>query len=231
MQTCSHCAVRESAICHSLSLEKLVELRRSGRRQTLHAGQTLSWEGDEAKLVGNVIDGVLKLSLAAPEGRDQTLGIVYPGDFIGRAFGATCDHTVTAVTDSQVCTFRQSTFDALARDDPALEHELLERTLIELNRARKWMLMLGRMNAAQRVSSFLIEMASRLCRESASDLNGARFTLPFGRQEIGDFLGLTIETVSRQFTMLRKSATVEIPDRRSIIIRDWHALQAIASGD
>jgi CRP/FNR family transcriptional regulator len=57
-----------------------------------------------------------------------------------------------------------------------------------------------------------------------------QFTLPLGRQEIGDFLGLTIETVSRQLTSLRKSGTIGIPDRRSIVILDWHALEACASG-
>ena len=73
-------------------------------------------------------------------------------------------------------------------------------------------------------------MASRLCPESASEPQVVRFTLPFSRQEIADLLGLTIETVSRQFTRLRNNGTIEIPDRRSIVIRDQDALEACAAG-
>lgn len=231
MQSCSQCAIRESAICNALPMEKLAELSRTGRQQTLRAGQTLMWEGDESLLVGNVIDGVLKLSLSAPDGRDQTLGIAYPGDFIGRAFGSKSRHSVTAVTDTQVCTFRRSEFDEFARKHSSLEHNLLERTLSELDRVRQWMLMLGRMTAMERVSTFLLEMTSRLCPEWEDGSETVQFKLPFGRQEIADLLGLTIETVSRQFTKLRLEGTIDIPDRRSIVIRDRDALEAAAAGD
>ena len=142
MLTCSQCAIREDAICHSLSMEKLDELSRTGRRQKLRAGQTLMWEGDEATLVGNVVDGVLKLSHSSPDGRDQTLGIAYPSDFIGRAFGSNSHHSVIAVTDAEVCTFQRSTFDEFARRHSSLEHDLLERTLSELDHVRQWMRML-----------------------------------------------------------------------------------------
>jgi len=230
MPTCSLCAIRESSICHSLSADALDQLSRTGRRQTLRAGQTLMWEGEEAMLVGNVVEGVLKLSLSSPDGRDQTLGIVYPSDFIGRAFGPRSNHSVTAVTDAEVCTFRRSAFDDLARNHADLEHDLLERTLFELHRLRKWMQVLGRMKAAERVAIFLIEMASRLCPEAESEVEPVRFTLPFGRQEIADFLGLTIETVSRQLTRLRNAGMIDTPDRRSIVIRDRNALAACAAG-
>jgi CRP/FNR family transcriptional regulator len=189
------------------------------------------WEGDEATLVGNVVEGVLKLSLSSPDGRDQTLGIAYPSDFIGRAFGSKSYHSVIAVTDAEVCTFRRSTFDEFARQNSSVEHDLLERALSELDRARKGLLMLGRGNAAERVANFLMEMASRLCPEGESEPKEVRFILPFGRQEIADLLGLTIETVSRQFTRLRNNRTIDIPDRRSIVILDRQALEACATGN
>ena len=231
MEACSQCSVRESAICHSLSEDKLDELSRTGRRQNLRAGETLMWEGDESLLVGNVVEGVLKLSQSSPDGRDQTLGIAYPSDFIGRAFGSTSHHSVTALTDAQVCTFQRSSFDGFARRHSSLEHDLLERTLSELDKVRQWMFMLGRMTAPQRISTFLIEMASRLCPDREGKLTGARFTLPFGRHEIADLLGLTIETVSRQLTKLRIDGTIEIPDRRAIVIRNQQALEACLAGD
>ncbi|HIK66276.1 MAG TPA: Crp/Fnr family transcriptional regulator, partial [Henriciella marina] len=105
-----------------------------------------------------------------------------------------------------------------AREHPRLEHKLLERTLGELDRTRRWMLLLGRMNAEQKVASFLIEMADRLGNGAA----GAQTSLllPVSRQQIADVLGLTIETVSRQLTRLRSAGAIELPSRREIILRD-----------
>lgn len=228
VQTCSQCPVREAAICHSLSTEALDQLGRTGRRQTLRAGQTLLWEGEEALLVGNVVEGILKLSASMADGRDQMLGIAFPGDFIGRAFGARSQHSVTAVTDAAVCTFRRSEFDDLARRNAALEHELLERTLAELDHLRKWLQVLGSMTASERIAVFLIEMASRLCSED--ETGSMRLTLPISRQEIADLLGLTIETVSRQFTHLRMRQIIGTPDRRTVVIRDRRALAARTAG-
>lgn len=226
MDACAHCAVRESAICHSLSDEKLEELSRHGRRQSVKRGQTLLWEGEESLLVGNVIDGVLKLSMSTWDGCDQTLGIAYPSDFIGRPFGRKSRQSVTALTDAQVCTFTRSDFDAFARHHPGLEHGLLERTLSELDHARQWMLLLGQKSAVQRMAAFLLETAARLASER--DDGPIAFDLPFGRQEIAEILGLTIETVSRQITKLRSEGLIDTPAQRKIVILDRDGLEACA---
>lgn len=228
MDACSHCAVRESAICHALTDETLEEFSRRGRRQSVGRGQTLMWEGDDSLLVGNVIGGVLKLSTSTIDGRDQTLGIAYPSDFIGRPFGPRSYQSVTALTDAEVCTFARSDFDGFARRNPDLEHKLLQRTLVDLDRAREWMLLLARKNATERLATFLLEMASRLADESADDFGRLEFKLPFGRQDIADLLGLTIETVSRQITKLRLEGVIETPTTRTIAIIDREALEACA---
>jgi CRP/FNR family transcriptional regulator len=219
--------VRERAICQALCEVDLDRLNRLGRRQTLERGQTLQWQGDDSLLVGNVIDGVLKLSSASVDGRDQTLGIMFASDFIGRPFGQKTDHSIVALTDAQVCTFPRSAFDEFARDHPDLEHRLLERTLIELDRTRQWMMLLGRKSATERVSAFLLDMADRLGEPAGGD-RPLRFTLPFGRQEIADLLGLTIETVSRQITRLREDGVIDTPDRRGVVVLDREALEACA---
>jgi CRP/FNR family transcriptional regulator len=114
--------------------------------------------------------------------------------------------------------FERADFDHFAREHPRLEHKLLERTLGELDRTRRWMLLLGRMNAEQKVASFLLEMADRL----GNGVAGAQTSLilPVSRQQIADVLGLTIETVSRQLTRLRSAGAIELPSRREIILRD-----------
>jgi len=229
MSACAQCLVRNRAICSSLGPDELDALNRLGRRQTIRRGQALIWEGDESLLVANVIEGVLKLSTSTPDGREQIVGVVYPSDFIGRPFGQTSEHTVTALTDARVCSFTRSAFDGFARAHPELEHKLLQRTLTELDRVRHWMLLLGRKSAGERVATFLLEMSRRLAQSTCTGAEMLdRFELPLDRQQIGDLLGLTIETVSRQMTQLRTAGVIETPDRRTILIRDRAAMVRMA---
>lgn len=221
MTACSTCTVRERAICQSLREPELDTLSQMGRRHTVSSGETLMWQGDEEMVVGNVIEGVLKLTASTADGRDQTLGILYPSDFIGRPFGRRSNHSVVALSDARVCTFPRSSFDRFAEDHPDLEHGLLERTLTELDRSREWLVLLGRKSAGERLAAFLLDMANRL--GTADEAGRVRFELPFGRQDIADLLGLTIETVSRQITKLREDGVIATPDRRGIVVldRDW----------
>ena len=230
MSSCDTCAVRNRAICSVLHTDELAALNRIGRHRTIQAGQALMWEGDDSLMVANVIDGVLKLSTGTGDGREQIVGIVYPSDFIGRPFGARSHQTVTALTDAKVCAFTRGDFDQFARAHPELEHKLLQRTLSELDRARHWMLLLGRKSAGEKIATFLLEMSERLVDSSCAAETGPleRFDLPFGRQQIADILGLTIETVSRQLTRLRTDGVIDLPSRREVVIRDRAALEAMA---
>jgi CRP/FNR family transcriptional regulator, anaerobic regulatory protein len=226
MSSCAQCSVRESAICRSLSATELSNLSGSGRHQTLKRGQTVVWQGDESLLVGNVIDGVLKLCVTSAEGKDQTLGLMFPSDFIGRPFGGRTQHSVVALTDAHICTFRRSSFDDFARRHPELEHGLLQRTLTDLDRTREWMVLLGRKSATARVASFLLAMSERIgSADQSPDTGVRRFELPLSRQDIADLLGLTIETVSRQITNLRDQGIIETPGRRSIVVLDAESLK------
>ena len=229
MNPCAECSIRDKAICQSLDDADLDRLNHMSRRHTIARGETLQWEGDDALVVGNVIDGVLKLASANVDGRDQTLGILFPSDFIGRPFGRKTNHSIVAMTEASVCTFLRGPFDDFAREHHELEHHLLERTLTDLDRTRHWMMLLGRKSAAERVAAFLLEMAARLEAAPPPPPAGTtRFHLPFGRQEIADLLSLTIETVSRQMTKLRDDGVIDIPDRRTVVVLDRHALESCA---
>ena len=129
MSSCQTCVIRNRAICASLNEKELEALNHIGRRIDIERGQTLMWEGDDSTLVANVIDGVLKLSTSTSDGREQIVGVVYPSDFIGRPFGDTTQHSVTALSDARVCLFTRSAFDGFAREHPELEHKLPQRTL------------------------------------------------------------------------------------------------------
>jgi CRP/FNR family transcriptional regulator len=226
MTDCDTCAVRDLAICAALDTCELAALNAIGRRRTLEAGDPLIWEGDDSILVANVIEGILKLATGTEDGREQIVGVVYPADFIGRPFGATTRHSVTALTDARVCVFARGDFDRFAGEHPALEHKLLQRTLAELDRTRSWMLLLARKSAEEKIATFLLEMSERLSAPGAAPLE--RFDLPFSRQQIGDVLGLTIETVSRQMTKLKRNGVIDLPTRRAVAILRFAELRAIA---
>lgn len=228
---CQTCSIRNRAICADLEDSEIAELNGIGRRRKLEAGEQLLWEGDEAVLVANVIEGVLKLSTQTEEGKEQILGLAYPSDFLGRPFGETTPFGVEALTDANVCVFQRADFDRFAREHPRLEHKLLERTLSELDRTRRWMLLLGRMNAEQKLASFLVETVDRMAPATcAASLNGkpTQAALPLSRQQVADVLGLTIETVSRQLTKMKNEGLIDLPSRREVVLLDREALEALA---
>lgn len=230
MSSCDTCVVRNRAICSALDQDEIHALNSLGRRRTVAAGEPLIWEDDDSLLVANVIDGVLKLVTSTEDGREQIVGVAYPSDFIGRPFGQTTRASVVALTDARVCVFARSDFDRFAREHPALEHKLLERTLTELDRTRGWMMLLGRKNASEKIASFLLEMSERLATPGCVPqlTPNMRMTLPFSRQQIADVLGLTIETVSRQFTKLKNEGLIDLPSRRDVVILNREALVAQA---
>jgi CRP/FNR family transcriptional regulator len=158
------------------------------------------------------------------------VGVAYPSDFIGRPFGQTSRASVVALTDARVCVFARNDFDRFAREHPELEHKLLERTLSELDRTRSWMMLLGRKTAPEKIATFLLEMSERLAETGCQPSFGParRFSLPFSRQQVADVLGLTIETVSRQFTKLKNDGVIELPSRREVEIVNRGALLALA---
>lgn len=218
---CQACVVRSRAICADLDQDEIQVLNSIGRRRNLSAGEQLLWEGAEAIIVANVVRGVLKISTQTSDGKEQILGLVYPSDFVGRPFGQITPYGVQALTEAEVCIFQRTDFDRFAREHPRLEHELLERTLKELDRTRRWMLLLGRMTAEQKLASFLLETAERaepIGCSTASSPEPSSLTLPLSRQQIADVLGLTIETVSRLFSKMKMEGLIDLQSRRQVAI-------------
>ena len=231
MSDCNVCVVRNRAICSALDKSEISALGTISRVQVLAAGEALVWEGDDSILLANVVEGTLKLSSATADGFEQIVGVVYPADFIGQPFGGATPYSVTALTDARVCLFARTDFDRLAREYPALEQKLLERTLAELDRTRRWMLLLGRKSASEKLATFLLDLSERLVEPGCDPAKAGpvdRFDLGFSRQQIGDVLGLTIETVSRQFTKLTGLGLVSLPASRTVVILDRAGLQARA---
>ncbi|MEL7114810.1 MAG: Crp/Fnr family transcriptional regulator [Pseudomonadota bacterium] len=226
---CERCAIRNLSLCGALSDEEIGALNAISTRRKLSAGEIYAVEGDEAQTFANVVDGVAKLVRGMEDGREQIVGLLFPSDFMGRTFGevrpARIPYTVEAATDLEICTFNSASFEAAVEEFPALERKLLQRTLNELDAARDWMLLLGRKSAGERVATFLHHIAKR-CMASHCGDGGTQygFDLPLSRSDMADFIGLTIETVSRQISKLRKDGILVMDGTRRVASVDMERL-------
>jgi len=221
---CDTCLVREPAICAHLPAAMRNTLATLRRTETLRAGETFAWEGADSVVVATIRAGVFKRSLMLADGREQVVGLAFPGDMVGRLFGPVCDHSLTAITDAVLCVFPRTAFERLAEATPTLEHALLVQALADLSRAQRQMLMLARLSAPQRVATFLLELAERSRADSAG-----RIAIPLSRQQLGDLLGLSIETVSRKLRDFERAGVIALPDYRSLVVRDGAGLAALAA--
>lgn len=227
---CVNCAVRDQALCGSLTETELMTLNQLGRRQNITRGQTLMWAGDESVVCANLLSGVLKLVASTADGREQIVGLLYPADFVGQPYAEHADFTITALTDAELCVFPRLPFERVLEDHARMERLLLQRTLHALTEARSRMLTLARTSAEERIAGLLLDMARRAgangCRGSAG--GPLTFDLPLTRGQIADVLGLTIETVSRQLTRLKTHGVIKLPSGRGVTIVDQSALEALA---
>jgi CRP/FNR family transcriptional regulator len=219
-QTCLDCAVRDSALCGSLDDHELRALNLIGRRRKLSRGQTLIWAGDDSVICGNLLSGVMKLSVSTADGREQTVGLLYPADFVGRPYAEQADFTVTALGAAELCVFPRTAFEHVLEDHARMERLLLRRTFAALDEARARMLALARLSAGEKVAGFLLDMADRAGGCRATAFGPVTFDLPLTRGEMAEALGLTTETVSRQLGLLKAKKAIALQGARGITIRD-----------
>jgi CRP/FNR family transcriptional regulator len=224
---CRACEARHRGVCGALSPSQLVSLNKQSTRKNIEAGSELIGESQETSSYANIISGVVKLTKMMSDGRQQIVGLQFAPDFLGRPFRIDSGISADAATDVNICSFPKATIERMIKESPELEHRLLEQTLKELDEARDWMLTLGRKTASEKVASFLYLIAAHINPEA--DPDSASFELPLTRSDIADFLGLTIETVSRQLTKLRKDGIIVIRNNRHVEVPDLARLVERAS--
>lgn len=217
-------------ICGALTPVQLLALSKHTTKSSLSADEKIVFEGETTERFSNIIYGIVKLSKLTADGRQQIVGLQFPPDFIGRPFSKENSVTVETATSVELCSFPRQVLEKLAGEAPDLQHRLHEQALKELSQAREWMLALGQKSAAERVASFIYFIAMHINPESAEDSNQRQFEIPLKRADIADFLGLTIETVSRQITKLRQSGVLKI-DNRMIEVRDLARLKSLTEID
>jgi len=176
-------------------------------------------EDEPADYVYQVTSGSVRTYKILSDGRRQIGAFYLPGDIFGLQFEEECPLSAEAMTDTRVLVVKRSAFNALAGHNTSIAREILALTSRELWRMQKRILLLIK-SAQERVASFLLEMAERVPTSNAIEL-------PMSRQDIADYLGLTIETVSRTLTSFETAATIELPTSRCVVLRNRDALMRL----
>lgn len=226
---CDRCAL--SAICVP---EGLAQSEREDftalifQHKRLTAGQPLFHAGDQFSNLYFVKAGSFKTIVLLDDGREQVTGFHFAGDVLGIDAISSANHPSQAIAleDASVCAIPFSQLTRLSRKVEHLQTYVQRLLAREVVRDQGLMLLLGRMHAEERVAAFLMNLSNRF---RARGYSPHEFTLPMAREEIGNYLGLTLETVSRCFSRLKKARVLDVMNR-DICIRSLDALQKVVGG-
>ena len=222
---CTHCEVRSVSVCAALEADELAELERLSEDVRFGAGTSIAMQGEPAASVYNLTGGTVRLCRLLPDGRRQIVGFLLPGDFLGLSLNDRHAFSAEALEPVRACRFGRDAFTTLVDDKPHLLRRLHQAATHELTVAQDHMVLLGRRTAEEKVGTFVAGLRDRMVR-----LGGSAVTIPLAmtRQDIADYLGLTIETVSRTISKLaRDRVLLVVPGGVRII--DGARLEALAA--
>ncbi len=225
---CEACGIRDMALCSALDDDELEALEAVVVHTSLEAGKTLFYEGDEARHVFNVSSGGIRLHKLLADGRRQITGFMLPGDYLGLTAPSGYAYSAEAIVDTNLCRFPLRGLNRLLDRFPKLERRLLGMTRDELAAAQEQMLLLGRKTPVEKLSSFLLVLAAREERYGGSPDS---VYLPMSRSDIADYLGLTVETVSRTIGRLKSERVIALSSSNTVLFKDSERLKHLAAGD
>jgi CRP/FNR family transcriptional regulator len=230
---CGECDARHNGLCDALDDDDIAFLARVAERVRVPAGALIIEEGEAAGSFFNINKGLVRLFKALPDGRRQIIGFAGAGHFLGLVkVAADPCYAVSAeaMQPVELCRFNRASLAGVFATFPALEHKLLEAATHELVLAQSQMLLLGRKTAAERIASFLLAWAERadMCAPDGLPPAGATLHLPLSRGDLADYLGLTIETVSRAIGQLKRERLIGVPNIHDIVLLQPAALAARA---
>ena len=227
---CAECPALDNGLCQALHDDELSRLGGVTWQRKFPAGHVIHAEGEIPSSFCAVLSGVVKLTKSLPNGNQQIVGLVRNGDFLGRPFGGEARASAVAASEVKLCLFPRASIEALAVQSSAVKDWLFEHVADELEKAQEWIMLLGRMTAEQKIAVFLLTVIrDQRTQEPDAKCPPAhiRVELPLSRTEIADYLGLTIETVSRQITRLRERKVVTVGNARSMVLHQPELLEAV----
>ena len=221
---CSTCHLKDLCLPCGLTgsdVERLDELRFARRR--VHEGQHLYHEGEKFQFIYAVRSGTFKSSLMLKDGREQVTGFQMAGELLGLDGLAAGTHasSATALEDAEICAIPYAHLSDLAAGTPDLQHVISRLMSREIVREHSLMMLLGSMNAEERLAAFLLNVSQRM---KARGYSASEFHLRMSRAEIGSFLGMKLETVSRTFSAFQQQRLLEV-DKKHVRILDLDGLR------
>ncbi|MEM6985730.1 MAG: fumarate/nitrate reduction transcriptional regulator Fnr [Pseudomonadota bacterium] len=227
---CATCNIRELCVPGGIASEDIERLDQLvARRKKVKKGAALFNAGDEFQSLFAVRTGFFKTCIQLPNGEDQITGFQMPGELLGLDGVANEQHNVEAraLVDSELCVLPYNDLERIARDFRPLQHQLHRLMSREIVRENSVLMLLGSMRAEARVAAFLVNLSERFRRLGFSS---DEFLLRMTRSEIGSYLGLKLETVSRTFSKLQERGIIAI-DKKLIHILDQPELRKITKGE
>lgn len=185
-------------------------------------GSEIFAEGDNTDYIYKVVSGVARVCKFLSDGRRQIEAFHIPGEVFGFEEGDERKLCAEAVTDCTLVSLRRRHIETLAQKDLSVGHELLHYAMLNLVQAQRHSLLLGRRGAAERVASFLLHWSEHSAEKGV-------INLVMTRQDIADYLGLTIETVSRSLSQFERDGIIALPNTREIRLKNMNTLETLAA--
>lgn len=226
-RVCTTCGSRVAGLCRPLDAAALDEVSAESDQMTLPARATVFREGDPAGRVFTLVDGTAKLLRTLVDGKQQVVGFRYAGDIIGYTTRDTYPFDAELLTDAKLCRIDRPRLAGLLKRYPLLEHRLLDLCVQELAATQEQLVTVGRRTAEARVAAFLLSLMTARRRRGAV---GRLLEMPMTRADIADFLGLTLETVSRTLTAFRKRGWIREPAHQRVELINLASLSELAEG-
>ncbi|KAB2928466.1 MAG: fumarate/nitrate reduction transcriptional regulator Fnr [Dechloromonas sp.] len=223
---CSSCNLRELCLPFGLNLEELERLDDLvSTRRRIKRGDHLYRAGEPFDSIYAIRSGFFKTDVLLEDGRDQVTGFQMAGELLGLDGISTEHHTCNAIAleDSETCSFPFSRLEGLSREIHTLQHHFHKVMSREIVRDHGVMMLLGTMRAEERLAAFLLNLSQRF---TARGFSHAEFYLRMTREEIGSYLGLKLETVSRAFSRFQEEGYIAV-QQKHIRILDVNGLKAL----
>ena len=226
---CHSCPARNSPLCSVFTDVEIEDLFALAHIRRIGAGEYLLHEEDPVRQVYNVSSGALALERLASNGAKQIMAFCYAGDFIGISSGPSYSVSARGLKPLTACQWQEADLQSLYKKHPKLETRVHEITARVVEAIMDQLFVLGRKKATEKIAWFLLFIETRQANASgrAADFNLLSFNMPMTRVDIADYLGLTVETVSRAFTQLKTKGLIYITDKWTINIKDRAALTAL----
>ena len=223
---CNACAVRAFSVCAPLDGEDQTRMAAIMVQTTTTAGGTIFDEAEPARHVFNITAGAVKIYKLLADGRRAITGFLFPGDFLGLTQRDAYAFSAEALMDTTMCRFPREKLERLLDQIPTLERRLLGLASHELAAAQDQMLLLGRKTAKERLASFLLLLSNAARRHGRPH---DPIEVPMSRSDIADYLGLTIETVSRTFSQMKREGLIQLLDGNRVRLAKEAAIRALAN--